>query len=233
MILAGIPAYNESKHISQIVEETRLYVDRVLVVDDGSKDNTAELARKAGAIVIRHPRNYGMGAAENTILDYARIILKEGDVLITLDSDGQHFPSDIPKMIERLNIGDCDFVNGSRLYDKDTIAGISRPTAWRRILNGISTYIIRAMSGYYSSDSQSGFRAYDYRIVKGLRFASIDYAWNAEGYIRLHQLKARIGEVSVKTVWTPPSNPDKHHATVFYGIKVLGRLFLIWVGLIR
>lgn len=233
LILAGIPAYNEAKHISQVVEETKLYVDKVLVVDDGSKDNTAVLAYHSGAKVIRHPVNYGMGAAENTILNYARTILKEGDILITLDSDGQHFPSDIPKMLERLNMGDCDFVNGSRLYDKNTIAGISRPTAWRRILNRIATYAVRMMSSYYSSDSQSGFRAYNYKMIKGLKYTSIDYAWNSEGYIRLHRLKARIGEVSVKTVWTPPSNPDKHHATVFYGIKVLGRLFLIWIRIIK
>jgi hypothetical protein len=88
------------------------------------------------------------------------------------------------------------------------------------------------MSGYYSTDSESGFRAYNHRIVQGLRFASTDYAWNAEGYIRLHQLKARLGEVHVKTVWTPPSNDIKKHATILYGIKVLGRMFLIWVGIL-
>lgn len=232
MILAGIPAYNEAKHISQIVEETKLYVDEVLVVNDGSKDDTAKLAREAGAIVITHPKNGGVGASENTILDYARTVMKEEDYLITLDGDGQHFPSDIPKMLSRIYKGDCDFVNGSRLYDKNTISGISKPTAWRRILNGIATYTIRAMSGYYSSDSQSGFRVYNYKVIKGLRFKSIDYAWNSECYIRLHQLGAKIGETQVRTIWTPPSNLDKRHATLSYGIRVLGRLFLIWIGVI-
>jgi len=228
MILAGIPAYNESKHITQVIDETMEYVDEVLVVDDGSKDNTRLLAIEAGATVISHTRNLGMGWAENTILEYARRILKEKDYLITLDGDGQHFPSDIPKMIERVEKGDCDFVNGSRLYNKN----LAKPTPYRRILNGIATYTVRAMSGYYSSDSQSGFRLYNYKIIKRLKFTSSDYAWNSEGYIRLHQLRARLGEVSVKTVWTPPSNPDKHHATLSYGIKVLGRLFLIWIRVI-
>lgn len=227
MILVGIPALNESKNIRKVVLGSLMYADSVLVVDDGSTDDTAEIARDAGAAVISHPVNWGMGAAENTILRFASGWMADDDILITLDGDGQHFPDDIPKMAGKLREG-YDVVNGSRLYRKDEPG----PTAWRRILNGIATYIIRGMSGYYSTDSQSGFRAYRKWVVKRLRFVSRDYAWNAEGYIRFHQMKAKMGEVHVKTVWTHPSNPDKRHATIFYGVKVLGRLFFIWVGLL-
>lgn len=228
MILVGIPAYNEATHISQIVSESKRYCDEVLVVDDGSKDATAKIAHQAGATVIRHPKNIGMGAAENSIILYARSRMKEGDILITLDGDGQHFPDDIPKMVTKMKEG-YDVINGSRLYDKDKPG----PTPWRRVLNGTATMIVRAMSGFYSTDSQSGFRAYSKPVVDRLIFTSNDYAWNAEGYIRFAQLKVKLGEVPVKTVWTAPSNPDKHHASMFYGIKVLGRLFLIWTGLLQ
>ena len=228
MIIAGIPAYNESKHITQIVTETKLYVNMVIVVNDGSTDNTEELATQAGAIVLSHNRNYGVGASENTIMETARMLMDKNDYLITLDGDGQHFPSDIPKMISRIKKGDVDFVNGSRLYNKRK----ARPTPYRRVLNGIATYMDRFFSGYHSTDSQSGFKAYNYRIVMGLNYKCMDYSWNSEGYIRLHKLRARMGEVEVRTIWTPPK-PDKIHATLSYGIKVLGRLFLIWIGIIK
>lgn len=227
MILAGIPAFNESKNIERVVRETKRFVDLVVVVDDGSTDDTAALAGKAGALVISHGRNMGVGAAENTILDCARTVLKEEeDILITLDGDGQHFAADIPAMLESLASGH-DVINGSRLYQKDQ----QGPTPWRRVLNGIATYIVRAMSRYYSTDSQSGFRAYRHWVVKRLRYTSTDYAWNSEGYIRLAAMGATIGETRVRTVWTPPSS-GREHATIFYGIKVLGRLILIKAGML-
>ena len=151
MILAGIPAYNEAKHISRVVEQTKLYVDKVIVIDDGSKDHTGDLAELSGAKVITHPHNWGVGAAENTIFKYATQVMKEKDILITLDGDGQHFPEDIPKLLDRMNKGDCDFVNGSRLYDKH----LANPTPYRRVLNGIATYTMRIMSHYPSTDSQT------------------------------------------------------------------------------
>jgi len=224
MILVAIPAFNESKHIGQIVSEARQYSALTLVVDDGSRDDTKKLAEQAGALVIRHENNRGMGAAEETIMSYASVLMDDGDILVTLDGDGQHFPNDIPNLVRKLE-GGYDVVNGSRLVRKD--APDLQP--YRRILNGIATYVTRYLSGYYLTDSQSGFKAYRFWVVRRLSFTSKDYAWNSESYIRLKAMGARLSETPIWTVWTPPSPGHAKHA-LLYGVKVFGRLLLIRVG---
>ena len=225
MILAAIPAYNESAHIYDVVKEVRNYVDSVVVFNDGSTDDTELLAVQAGAKVVNNPRNMGLGTTINRIMRYGRENLKEGDVLITFDGDGQHFARDIPVVLRKLSEG-YDSVTGSRLYDK----GKPGPTPYRRVLNGIATYITRLLSGYQTTDTQSGFHAFRYSVVKRLYITTKEYSWNSELYIRLQRMGASVGEVEVGTVWTPPSG-GKTHATLGYGIKALGRLMLIRAGI--
>jgi glycosyltransferase involved in cell wall biosynthesis len=223
-IIACVPAYNESEHIRWVVTETRRYVDSVVVIDDGSTDATATIAKESGAEVLRHKRNMGLGTTINTIFRYGRSHMKEGDLLITIDGYGQHFPDDIPKMLAKMNEG-FDVITGTRLYFKNQPG----PTPWRRVLNGIATYTVRILSGYYSSDSQSGFHVFNYRVVKLLQLSTKEYSWNSELYFRLRKMRATVGEVWVRTVWTPPSG-GKTHATLGYGIRALGRLLLIRLG---
>lgn len=226
MILAAIPAYNESKHIYEVVQEVKAYVDSVVVFDDGSKDGTGVLACAAGAKVITHTKNLGLGRTINHIMRYGRENLqREEDILITFDGDGQHFARDIPAVLAKLHEG-YDSVTGSRLYDK----GKPGPTPYRRVLNGIATYITRALSGYHTTDTQSGFHAFRFWVVKRLHISTREYSWNSELYIRLRRMGATVGEVEVSTVWTPPSG-GKTHATLSYGIKALGRLVLIRIGI--
>ena len=100
MKLACIPAFNSEETIGRIVKDCLLYVDEVIVCDDGSTDNTAEFAEKNGAEVVKHEKNYGYGAALITLFDKARE--KNPDVMVTLDADGQHIPEFIPQLIARL-----------------------------------------------------------------------------------------------------------------------------------
>ena len=106
-----MPAFNEGKYIGTMVLNTRQYVDEVIVVDDGSMDNTAEIAELAGALVIRHPHNQGYGAAIQSILAEAK--KRDPEVLVLLDADAQHSPQEIPQLIKPINEG-FDFVVGSR-----------------------------------------------------------------------------------------------------------------------
>src|SRR3989338_1885753 len=98
-IWAVIPAYNEETNIASIIKKTKNYTDEVVVVDDGSKDNTKEFAEKSGAIVLRHVVNLGKGAALKTGCDYA--VIKNAKFIIALDADAQHNPDDIPRFIEK------------------------------------------------------------------------------------------------------------------------------------
>lgn len=93
-----------------MVLRTKLYAGRVIVVDDGSSDHTAEVAQMAGAEVLRHPQNKGKGAALKTGFE----ALNGADVIVTIDIDGQHNPEDIPKLVDPILRGEADMVNGSR-----------------------------------------------------------------------------------------------------------------------
>src|SRR5579875_1080609 len=100
MIIVGIPAYNEEKHIANVVKEAKKYCDRVVVVDDGSKDHTSELASQAGAEVLVHLRNMGKGQSLRDLFLYAAEI--GVDILVTMDGDEQHDPAEIPSLVNAI-----------------------------------------------------------------------------------------------------------------------------------
>lgn len=109
-ITAIIPAYNEQISIGSVVLAARNYVDRVLVIDDGSTDRTSEIAELAGAEIIHHEKNMGKGEALKTGFHAA----EDSDILVTIDGDGQHKTSEIPNIIQPIIDGEADIVNGSR-----------------------------------------------------------------------------------------------------------------------
>jgi glycosyltransferase involved in cell wall biosynthesis len=133
-IVAVIPCYNTQNTISGLIAEIKKYVDDVVVVDDGSIDKTAELARMAGARVIRHNRNLGKGAAMKSGAEHV-----EGDILVFIDGDGQHNPNDIPRLVEPLLQGNADFVIGSRYLAGSKLSG--NPFI-RKVSNGIASFVI-------------------------------------------------------------------------------------------
>ncbi|HMB44842.1 MAG TPA: glycosyltransferase family 2 protein [Candidatus Methanoperedens sp.] len=112
--IAAMPAYNEERSIAKMVLQCRKYADMVVVFDDGSADSTADIAKAMGAHVIRHPQNRGYGGVLQTCFETARDLA--ADCMVILDSDGQHDPADIPKLLGPLN-GGCDVVIGSRFIN--------------------------------------------------------------------------------------------------------------------
>src|SRR5581483_4217625 len=129
-ILVCIPAYNEAANIASIIERAANYASEVIVYDDGSADNTAEVAKHAGAIVISDPRNRGYGAAISTLFSAARE--RNVDIMVTLDSDGQHNPDEIPQIIEPLFNRGTDIVIGSR-YLVGTNKQINKIPSYRNL----------------------------------------------------------------------------------------------------
>lgn len=149
---AIIPAYNEATHIGAVIRGARQYVDEVIVVADGSTDNTADIARQEGARVIVHSENCGAGAATMTGLEAARRLAF--DIAITVDADGQHATADIPKLIAPLSEG-ADLVIANRFGGRK--ASIPRI---RILFNAIGNAVTFLATGIWLPDTQCGFKAF-------------------------------------------------------------------------
>ncbi|ASJ16396.1 dolichol-phosphate mannose synthase [Thermococcus chitonophagus] len=181
-----IPAYNEGKRIGEVLSKIPDFVDEVIVVDDGSTDNTSEVAKSFGATVVRLERNSGKGAALREGVKKAN-----GDIIVLMDADGQHDPREIPKLLEPIIQGKADFVIGKRIIKKG-----KRPLI-RKLSNWITSTLISLKVGEMIEDSQSGFRA----IKRGFipEITSNRYEVETEVLIKAKRLGARIIEVPIST----------------------------------
>ncbi|MEJ5202127.1 MAG: glycosyltransferase family 2 protein [Anaerolineales bacterium] len=156
-ILALIPAYNEEKHIARVVEQACAYLP-VVVVDDGSRDRTAEYAEAAGAYVIRQHPNQGKGEALRTGFHYA---LEVGaQAVVMLDADGQHDPQEIPLFLQVYHQKWADLVIGLRDFSKMPLV--------RRTTNTIGRYLFSWAAGKYIPDNQSGYRLVSNRLMEAM-----------------------------------------------------------------
>ncbi|MGD0204745.1 MAG: glycosyltransferase family 2 protein [Candidatus Bathyarchaeia archaeon] len=155
LVVAGIPAYNEEKTIARVVLGAQKHAHVVIVCDDGSTDLTGEIAERLGAVVVRHERNAGYGAAMQSLFKRARVL--KADVFVTLDADGQHDPAEIPRLVKPIEDGVADVVLGSRFMDKN---GTAEMPAYRQLGVNVITKSSNGSAKNGVSDAQSGFRAY-------------------------------------------------------------------------
>jgi glycosyltransferase involved in cell wall biosynthesis len=173
---ALIPALNAEKTIGDVVRQAREQIDTVIVIDDGSTDRTGDVARENGAAVIRHDINRGKGASLKTGFQYA---IEQGyDGVVTLDADGQHLPSEIPKIIQGHVEGGADLVIGGRAH----LFGDMLPR--RRIANRFSAWTIARCAGVRVTDSQSGFRFYSTRLLRAIRLHTDGFDMESEVIVR-------------------------------------------------
>lgn len=212
-IIAAIPAYNEEKYIGTVVLKTRQYADEVIVVDDGSTDNTSSVASLANAIVIRHEKNRGKGAAIQSIL--AEVRKKSPDILILLDADFQHNPDEIPKLIKPIICDGFDLVVGSRKRQRDKIP------RYRRFGQKVLSYSARILSGAKVTDSECGFRALSPRAVSELELKQCGFAIETEMISAATERGFKITEVPVSAIYTQDGstlNPVSHGLGVLANI---------------
>lgn len=211
MKLACIPAYNEENTISEVVKKSLQYVDKVIVCDDGSTDNTAENAKKAGAIILSHKKNQGYGAAIITLFEAARQY--NADMMITLDGDSQHNPDQIPILLDTLTQHNVDVVIGSRFLDKQT----SAPGYRKR---GIK--IITSATNYGTnlgiSDAQSGFRAYSKNAIDSIHPTEQGMAVSTEILLKVSNKGLSLAEVPI-TISYDGDTSEQH--PVPHGVAVL------------
>jgi glycosyltransferase involved in cell wall biosynthesis len=214
-IIAGLPAYNEGKYIGSLVLDTRQYVDEVIVVDDGSSDNTARVAGLAGADVVRHPQNLGYGAAVRSLLAEAR--QRNADVLVILDADSQHDPREIPNLVKPLDHG-YDFVIGSRENQTGKIP-LYRRVGQKVILNSVS-----ALSGTELTDSECGFRAFSKKAIATLDLKQDGMAVSAETIAEATRCNLKITQVPVSVTYHKDGstlNPLSHGLGVFTRVLIM------------
>jgi glycosyltransferase involved in cell wall biosynthesis len=162
-VVVAIPAYNEDRFIGSLVLKLRARDRRVLVIDDGSTDATAELAEAAGATVVRHPSNLGKTAAVKTAFEHARRM--GADALVLLDGDSQHDPADVDSLAEPILNGEADMVVGSRFVGRRSVIPL-----WRVAGQHALTMATNIGSGLRMSDTESGYRAFSRRALDEMRF---------------------------------------------------------------
>lgn len=216
-VLVCIPAFNEAKKIVEIINKSKKYADAVIVYDDGSTDDTYALATTAGATVIRSPKNAGYGTAIRALFQAARE--QNADIMITLDSDGQHDPDQIPRLIETLRTQNFDIVIGSRFLTKDDKEKVPK---FRGL--GIRTITKLTQSASYSglTDSQSGFRAYNRNALTKINLFEDGMAVSTEILLRAREKNLSATEVPItinyQTEDTSTHNPITHGVGVLYSV---------------
>jgi glycosyltransferase involved in cell wall biosynthesis len=192
-ILAIIPAYCEGRFIGMVVRQVLQYVQAVLVVDDGSSDNTATEAEAAGAKVIRHTTNLGKGAALKTGLEYAISI--DAPYYLFLDGDGQHDPSEIPAFIEAINCSNAHLVVGNRMRNVEPMPLI------RRWTNQFMSWQIGRICKIPIPDSQCGFRLARKDLLPVLMAPSNRFEFESESIILAAREGFRLCFVPIRTIY--------------------------------
>jgi glycosyltransferase involved in cell wall biosynthesis len=212
-----IPAYNEGSAVAQTVASVRAWLPNVVVVDDGSSDNTAEQARWADAHVVRHAANLGQGAALGTGIRYA--LLEEADCIVTFDADGQHQPSDIEVLLRAAREHRADVVLGSRFLGQ-----ASDMPASRRWLLKLATAYTRFTTGLSLTDAHNGLRLFTRKAAEQLRIRQNRMAHASEMLEWLGSSGLRVVEAPVNVVYTNYSLAKGQ--TAFSAFNILWDLWL-------
>lgn len=192
-ICALIPAFNEAPHIAKVVEQARQHVAEVVVIDDGSGDGTAEIARTAGATCLQLPANRGKASALRAGIAFARD--HNFTHVITLDGDGQHFPEDVPALVHTAKETGADLVIGARHFDR------ARMPRSRYFSNTIGSRLASALVGCEIRDSQSGFRLFRLDKLDGTKLRSQCYEFEMEILIKMARSGCTIAHAPIRTIY--------------------------------
>ncbi|NOY28861.1 MAG: glycosyltransferase family 2 protein [Planctomycetes bacterium] len=194
--LTVLPVYNESKHITAVLDQVAKYAADVLVVDDGSEDGSSELLAQRNDIdVVLHPKNRGYGAAILTAFDYA--IVHRYDIVVTIDCDGQHEPQRIAKLVA--GCARADIVSGSRYLDQRVPT--SQAPADRRQINHQITAELNQRLGLQLTDAFCGFKAYRTQALAQLDLTETGYAMPLELWVQAAWHQLQILELPVPLIY--------------------------------
>jgi len=213
--VACIPAFNVANQINEIIKKSLNYVDQVIVCDDGSSDATFVNAKSAGALVLKHKKNLGKGAALKTLFQKAKEL--EADIIVTIDGDGQFLPEEITKLIEPIKAKQFDLVIGNRFLDKEEM-----PT-YRKAGNKMLDKFTKLAVNLPYEDTQSGFRAYSKNAIEKISFSTNGFGVDSEILIDAVNKGLKITEQYVTVLYntgdkTSTKNPISHSMGVIASI---------------
>ena len=212
-IVVCIPAFNEAKTIGSVVLKSKAYANHVLVCDDGSTDETSLEGTRNGAMVVRHKTNLGKGAALKTLMEEASKL--RPDVVVTIDGDDQHDPSDIPRLVRPVLDGDADIVVGCRFN------GNNRIPFYRKVGNFVLTVMTNWKAGTSIRDTQSGFRSYSSRIIPRIPIDENGMGVDSQILVQAARQGFRIEERNVSVSYqgdTSTFNPLSHILRVTWSL---------------
>lgn len=218
-IFIVIPAFNEESVIRDVIKEVQdAGYENILVVDDGSIDNTQQRAKEAGAVSLRHKINRGKGAATKTGIEAAKLL--GANIIVTMDGDGQHDPKDISKLIEPIQNNQCDVVLGTRLLDP-------KGMPWYKIIqNHIGNFFTWYLFGLWVTDSQSGFRAYSRHAAEVINTKGDRYEYDSEIIREIYIYKLKFKEVPITVRYTEYSMGKIQKQGLANGTKTLYKM--VW-----
>jgi len=228
IIIAAIPCLNEEQFIGDIVTRARIYADRVIVIDDGSTDNTSEVAKAAGAEVVRHERRRGAGAATKSGFEAAKT--NNADILVTLDGDGQHNPDEIPQVLAPILHNKADLVIGSRFLQPSlnqsqlVSTNLNQVPKYRKFGIDVITWLYNLGSKKKVSDSQSCFRAHNRKLLESIDITEDGFGFSVQVLIHARRKNFVIREVPVSCIYHLQGsslNPVAHGLGVAWGVVKL------------
>jgi glycosyltransferase involved in cell wall biosynthesis len=211
-----IPACNEEKHIAKVIKGTKKYTKNIIVIDDGSKDKTYEIANRSGIIALRHIVNLGKGAAIKTGCNFA---IKNGaETLVLLDSDAQHDPKEIPNFLKALK-------------GVDVVFGYRKPNKQMPLILKFGNWVInkttKLLYGLDLRDTQCGYRTFTRKSYKKLKWVATDYSMESEMIANVGKHNLKYKQIPIQTIYS-----DKYKGTtVLDGIKIV--LNMVWWRITR
>jgi glycosyltransferase involved in cell wall biosynthesis len=218
-IAAVIPAFNARASVGDVVEQTCVHIPKVVVVDDGSEDDTAEVARESGAEVLIHPENRGKGAALRTAFEY--LASTGWKSVVTLDADGQHLPDDIPALLGAFE-PDVDLVLGTRDH-------LFEEMIWfRQLSNAISSRLISIAAGTRLADVQTGFRIYSMNLLAVTGFEENRFDAESAVVVRASRSGFRIATVPVHLGYVD-GRCTSHYRPIVDSLRIARSVIRAWL----
>ncbi len=220
-VVVVMPAYNAAKTLHMTYAALpREAVDLVILVDDGSKDRTREIARELNLELFVHNRNYGYGANQKTC--YREALNAGADIVVMLHPDYQYDPSLLPDLIEPIKAGKADLVLGSRLLGAHPVK--QGMPWWKFAGNRFLTALENRVFGLKLTEYHTGYRAFHRRALEcaNLELNSDNFSFDQEIIAQIVELKMRISEVSVPTKYFPEASSASFYQSVIYGLSVVG-----------